>query len=104
MREVFISYRRADAGVLANELAESIRSVFGRRAVFIDTGDIRPGARWADVLNRGLGGMFCVLCVMGPQWTGATDTGRRIDDSDDWVRREIHTAVERGIPVLPIVS
>lgn len=80
MKQVFISYRRADAGALADEIARSIRSVFGEAAVFIDTGDIPVGFRWAEVLDRRLEGMFGLLCVMGARWAGQAGDGRRIDD------------------------
>jgi hypothetical protein len=104
MRQVFISYRRADVGELANEIAASIRRLFGEESVFIDNGDIPGGSRWAEVLGRHLEGVAALLCIIGPDWIGKTARGRRIDDPDDWVRREILSAIDRRIPILPIVA
>jgi hypothetical protein len=42
MSRYFISSRRADAGALADQIAVSIRRLFGEDSVFIDAGDI-PG-------------------------------------------------------------
>ena len=104
MRQVFISYRRADAGDLAERVAQSIRSVFGEAAVFIDTGDVPAGSRWAAVLDRQLEQTVSLLCAIGEHWTADAGDGRRIDDPDDWVRREVRTAIDRRIPVLPVVA
>jgi hypothetical protein len=104
MRQVFISYRRADAGDLAEKVAQSIRSVFGKAAVFIDTGDVPAGSRWAAVLDSQLERTVGLLCAIGEHWTGDDGDGRRIDDPNDWVRREVRTAINRRIPVLPVVA
>jgi hypothetical protein len=43
--------------------------------------------------------------VIGPRWLELSDEqgNRRIDDSSDIVRIEISTALQRGIPVIPIL-
>jgi len=104
MRQAFISYRRADTGALADQIAISIRRLFGRESVFNDTGDIPSGSRWGEVLDHRLEGMAALLCISGSEWTGVTAQGRRVDDSNDWVRREIRNAIDRKIPILPIVA
>jgi hypothetical protein len=104
MKQVFISYRRADAGKLADEIAIAIRRSFGRASVFIDTGDIPEGTRWSEVLEQRLEGMAALVCIMGPDWIGSVAGRRRIDDPDDWVRHEIRRAIDRRIPILPVVA
>jgi hypothetical protein len=109
MRQVFISYRRADAGELADEIAVAIRSVFGRESVFIDTADIPAGSPWTEVLDQRLEGMAALVCVIGRDWIGAAArrgrAGRRqLDDPNDWLRREIRGAIDRRIPILPVVA
>jgi hypothetical protein len=46
-----------------------------------------------------------LLAVIGPRWLELSDDqgNRRIDDSSDIVRIEISTALQRGIPVIPIL-
>ena len=43
------------------------------------------------------------LAVIGPDWAGQINTGRRIDDPRDWVRIEVEVALKRGLPVIPVL-
>jgi hypothetical protein len=81
-----------------------LRGVFGEDTVFIDTGDIKEGTRWSEAIETGLRGMAALLCVMGGDWVGSAQGRRRIDDSNDWVRREVRTAIELGVPILPLAK
>ena len=44
-----------------------------------------------------------LLAVIGPHWAGESDTGRRIDDPEDWVRIEVEAALKRDLPVIPVL-
>src|SRR5262249_4530626 len=47
-----------------------------------------------------------LLALVGPKWAESTDpkTGlRRLDNPDDFVRIEIVAALNRGIPVVPVL-
>jgi hypothetical protein len=45
-----------------------------------------------------------MLAVIGNRWLGTGDDGtRRIDNPKDFVRTEIEVALERKIPVVPIL-
>jgi hypothetical protein len=46
-----------------------------------------------------------VLAVIGPGWLAAsTPTGRRrLDEPSDWVKLEIASALERRVPVIPVL-
>jgi hypothetical protein len=46
-----------------------------------------------------------LLAVIGPRWLDISDEqgNRRLDDPSDFVRIEISTALQRGIPVIPIL-
>jgi hypothetical protein len=46
-----------------------------------------------------------LIAVIGTSWLSVTDaTGRRLlDDPDDMIRQDIRTALERGIPVIPVL-
>jgi hypothetical protein len=76
MKPVFISYRRSDAGELADQVASAVRGVFGQDSVFIDTGDIKKGTRWAEVIETRLRGMSALICVMGGDWVGSAERTR----------------------------
>jgi len=105
MPHVFLSYRRRD-----NDHALSIYlwliKRYGRQSVFWDRKDIDAGRDFSDVITQGIDKSAVFMALIGPEWLGEADAqGRRkIDSDEDWVRREIHEALERGIRVLPVVG
>ncbi len=78
---------------------------FGDAAVFKDVDDIPLGDDFRKVLKKAVGTCRVILAVMGPAWDEVTnDAGqRRIDDPADYVRFEIGSALQRGIPVIPVL-
>jgi TIR domain-containing protein len=104
-RDVFISYRRDDASSEAGRVADTIRHRFGQESVFLDTSDTRPGEKWPEILRRAVANAAVVVVVIGPEWVLARDEygRRRIDDADDWVRREIQLALEHEKIVMPLL-
>jgi hypothetical protein len=103
--EIFISYRRDDSSSEAGRLADAIRNRFGGDSVFVDTSDTRLGQAWPAVLRAAVEDAAVVVAVIGPDWILARDQygRRRIDDPDDWVRREIRLALERGKTIVPLL-
>ena len=104
-REVFISYRRDDASSEAGRLADVIRNHFGQDSVFMDTSDTRFGEEWPAALRTAVENTVVVVALMGPDWILARDEygRRRIDDPDDWVRREIQLGLEHGKTIMPLL-
>lgn len=102
---VFISYRRDDAAGEAGRLSDHLTRRFGPDAVFMDIDTIVPGTDFVVELDRALGSTAVVVVVIGRKWLAVTnpDGSRRIDDSADFVRREIHTALQRGTRVIPLL-
>ena len=105
MAKLFISYRRKDSGPIARRLGETLARSFGDDDVFLDTDSIRMGQEWAARITRALSEATVLLCVVGPAWllTHNEYGQRRIDLENDWVRDELVTAFDKGIPVLPIL-
>ena len=101
---VFISYRRSDSDVAAGRLADDLSDIFGRNAVFRDIDTLDVGEDYKDALARALDSCVALIAVIGPSWSTITDEHgrRRLDDPDDWVRREIGEALRRGIRVIPV--
>lgn len=104
-KSVFISYRRRDSSVYARWLAEIIEQNFGKASVFVDTSSIRIGEEWAKRIENSLRTSSVLIVLIGNEWLRAQDehSRRRIDDENDWVRREIVYAVENGLKVIPIL-
>ena len=102
---IFISYRRSDVRGVAGRLDDSLSAHFGAHRVFRDIDDIGGGADFLDTIHHGLSTADAVIVVIGPGWLTATggDGTPRLDDPDDVVAREIAVALERGIPVIPVL-
>ena len=71
----------------------------------MDQDSIQPAANYAEVIREKVSSCAVLVAVIGPQWATLTDEKgrRRADDPGDFVRFEIHTALERGIPVIPVL-
>jgi len=102
---IFLSYRRDDTAGEAGRLAEHLARRFGQDHVFIDIDTIAPGTDFTTELERALVGTTVVLVIIGRRWLTAADAQgrRRLDVSDDFVRREILTALQRGTRLIPVL-
>lgn len=105
MAQIFISYRRDDAGPSAHHLAADLERRFGKRAVFIDVDRIAPGEDFVEAIERTIEGCHATVVVIGPRWLSVRgqDGGRRLDDPSDLVRQEVATALRGRGPVVPIL-
>jgi hypothetical protein len=102
---IFISYRREDAAGEAGRLSDHLARRFGEARVFIDIDTIAPGTDFIVELDRALADTKVLLVIIGRRWLDAADaTGaRRLDRADDFVRREIHSALSRGVRIVPVL-
>ncbi|NOT26868.1 MAG: toll/interleukin-1 receptor domain-containing protein [Acidobacteria bacterium] len=102
---IFISYRRDDSAGEAGRLADHLAQRFGRDRVFIDIDTIAPGTDFIVELERALSTTAVVLVVIGRRWLTASDAQgeRRLDSPNDFVRREIVTALQRGTRLIPVL-
>lgn len=93
---IFISYRRSDLSLEADWLYHLITTFFGAHSVFFDREEIEGGKRWDDTLRTCVSSANIVLILIGPKWlTAQLESGRRrLDDEDDWVRREVIAALD----------
>jgi hypothetical protein len=102
---IFISYRRAEAAYPTAWLYERLATHFGREDIVRDIDSIEPGDDFGEVIGRAVASCDVMLVVIGPRWISITDDDgrRRLDDSEDFVRREIEAALHREIRVIPIL-
>lgn len=105
MPRIFLSYRREDAAGDAGRLADHLHRRFGSARVFLDIDTIDPGTDFERVLTSSLEETAAMLVVIGPRWTALAkaDGSRRLDDPNDYVRREVEAALGRDIPVVPVL-
>ena len=105
MAKVFICYRRNDAGHAAGRVHDRLEQELGRDLLFMDVDAIPLGADFTKILREEVAKCDVLLAVIGANWLDVRDErgNRRLDESDDFVRIEIATALQRDIPVIPIL-
>lgn len=103
--KVFISYRRDDSVDIAGRLADRLADKLGVSSIFMDIASIPAGADFAQVIREEIEQCDVLLAVIGPKWADAIDSSgrRRLDNPDDFIRREIESALRRAIPVVPVL-
>jgi hypothetical protein len=102
---IFISYRRTDSADIAGRIYDRLIGKFGRSLIFKDVDSIPLGIDFKEYLDRKVSECEVFLAIIGNQWLDASDQAgrKRLDDSADFVRIEIESALERGIPVIPLL-
>jgi formylglycine-generating enzyme required for sulfatase activity len=103
--KVFISYRHDDSAGHAGRVHDRLVQSFGRDLLFMDVDAIPLGVDFIKVLREEVAKCDVLLAVIGTHWLNASDEEgkRRLDSTSDFVRIEIATALQRGIPVIPIL-
>jgi pterin-4a-carbinolamine dehydratase len=107
---VFISYRQDTDGARAALVEKSIQGGFGSPdsptnvSVFRDV-RLRLGVPWPEALAEELRRADVVVVVIGPGWSTAVDQKgrRRLNQEDDWVRREIEIALALDRTIIPLL-
>lgn len=105
MPGIFISYRRDDSAYIAAAINEKFQQRFGEDHVFFDIDTIPLGVDFRDHIGGAVGGCDALLVVIGDQWVDAKDkTGQqRLHQPTDYVRVEIESALQRNVPVVPVL-
>lgn len=102
---IFLSYRREDSMYPAHFLWQALQARFGKDQVFIDVSGIRPGSDYAERLLRQVRGSDVLVALIGQRWLTAVDENnrRRLDNPEDWVRKEIAEAIRTDRRVIPVL-
>ena len=102
--KIFLCYRRDDSAGYSGRIGERLTREFGRES-FMDVDAIPLGANFVKALHEAVAKCEVLLAVIGPNWLDARDKegNRRLDDPSDFVRIEIGAALQRDIPVIPIL-
>ncbi|MEP7286504.1 MAG: toll/interleukin-1 receptor domain-containing protein [Chloroflexota bacterium] len=108
MFNIFISYRRDDNGDIAGRIYDYLTQPLGpfpTSDVFKDVDSIPLGVHFKNHLEQQMQQCAVCLVVIGPRWADITDAAgrRRFDDPSDFVRIEVESALQRGIPVIPLL-
>lgn len=103
---IFLSYRRSDTEAYAGRLHEVLTRSYGSDSVFMDEFSIRPGQSFPWAIQQAAARCQLMIVLVGPTWLTVQGRGnrRRLDDPSDFVRREICAALDRSIPVVPVLA
>ncbi|MCL6739536.1 toll/interleukin-1 receptor domain-containing protein [Sphingomonas sp. RB56-2] len=101
---IILSYRREDSAGVTGRIFDRLIQEFGSGRVFMDIDSMPAGVDFHDHLQEILADCGALLVVIGKGWRSQRKGQLpRIMDPDDWVRIEVETALERGIPVVPLL-
>ena len=103
---LFISYRRSDSAGFAGRIADYFTYRYPQIPVFFDATSIEPGQDFVESINMRLESSAVVLAPIGETWLDTRDAvsgERRIDNPNDFVRRELSMALARGARVIPLL-
>lgn len=104
MSKIFFSYRRSDSAGHTGRLYDSLRDKFGEDSVFRDIENLDTVGDFVDALDQALDKCDLQLVIIGDEWISSSGSkGRRLDQPDDFVRMEIAKALDRKIPVVPVL-
>ena len=105
MSGIFISYRREDSIAYAGRLFDRLADQFGEEQIFMDIDTMKLGRSFVKQLEDAVSACDVLIAVIGKNWLTATDEAGhcRLDNPKDFVRIEIKTALERDIPVIPLL-
>jgi hypothetical protein len=102
--KIFICYRREDSADVTGRIYDRLVERFGREQVFKDVDSIPLGLDFRTHLQEMVGACDVVIAVIGERWlSGGREGGRRLDDAKDFVRIELEAALQRNIPVVPVL-
>lgn len=102
MAKIFIAYRRNDSTFYVNALQQELEKRFGKRSVVRDvTANIPLGTDYRKHLQLAVANSDVLLAVIGKKWEESIRT--RGEDETDFLRIEIEEALERKIPVVPVL-
>jgi tetratricopeptide (TPR) repeat protein len=103
--QIFISYRRDDAAYVTGHINDRLRKEFGYESIFTDVDRIELGVDFRTTLDQMVSECQILLAVIGEDWLTVKDQeGQlRLQDPADFVRIEIESALQRNIPVIPLL-
>jgi hypothetical protein len=101
--QIFISYRREDAGY-AGRLYDWLQKSFPKKRIFMDVDAIAAGTDYMQRINKAIDSADVLMVLIGPRWLDAGGGKEsRLQDEDDVVRHEISVGLQRNIFILPVL-
>lgn len=106
---VFISYRRQDQEALAHWLQASLAGEVNDDEIFLDRRALKAGDAFFTKIEKAIESAMVFVALIGPQWNPPIPSGgRRLDQSDDPIRRELacwfrHASSDADRQLVPVL-
>ncbi|MGA9243544.1 MAG: toll/interleukin-1 receptor domain-containing protein, partial [Silvibacterium sp.] len=102
--QIFISYRRNFDKHVTQHIGYRLSEDFGSRSVFIDTGNIPAGVDFPSYLNEALSRCRILIVIIGKDWAKRfEEIKQEHPNRTDYVKVEVSRALERNLPVIPVL-
>lgn len=103
--DIFISYRGNDEPWAADFVYHALAAAFGADAVFKAGYSLRAGDVFPSILEEMVTSCRVMLVCIGPRWLAAQNAAgsRRLEEQNDWVRKEIEFALCADNHVIPLL-
>ena len=105
MSKIFVSYRREDTAGHAGRIYDRLTISFGKNNIFRDVDHIKYGEDFVEALQEAISSSKALIAIIGPDWAKIKDKhgNCRLENSYDFVRLEIESALKMGIPIFPVL-
>lgn len=102
--QIFINYRRDDTQESTVFLSQLLAMRYPGQ-VFFDRDTIQPGRKYLTDIHTSLQECGVVIAVIGERWLTLQNAAGepRLHDPQDILRLELKVAIERGIPIIPLL-
>jgi hypothetical protein len=99
--KIFMSYRRGDSGH-AGRLCDRLRQSFDPAQLFFDVDSVAPGLNFLTVIIEEMAQSAVLLVVIGDRWIDSLNR-KTLEDSTDYVRKEIELALDQRKRIIPVL-
>ncbi len=97
--KIFINYRQSDTRNVVGRIYDVLTSEYGKGSTFLDFYSMVNGDPISEKLFKEvIPNVKAMLVLIGPDWEQT-----KLDNPQDYVRREIESAFRLRIPILPIL-
>lgn len=102
---IFISYRREDSREITGRICDRLNGEFGKETIFRDVDSIPAGVDFREHISNTIDHCHVLVAIIGNQWLNAKNPKgqRRLELATDPLRVEIETALNKAIPVIPVL-
>ena len=100
---IFISYRREDAGWVNQAIYKALTEHFSPEQVFMDIDSIDLGNDFVDALEEAVAKCDVMLVLIGKDWAEPSTNGIRLQNPYDFVHIEVAVAIKRNIRIIPVL-